>query len=73
MKFKKGDKVVVMRPVNEAMAAILGERFIVTAARMKYMGHIQEIEEVVFLEGKNGPFSSSQFDLYEPITTLENV
>lgn len=73
MKFKKGDKVVVMRPVNEAMAAILGERFIVTAAGMEYTGHIQEIEEVVFLEGKNGPFSSSQFDLYEPITTLENV
>ena len=73
MKFKKGDEVVVVRPVNEAMACFLGVRFTVTSARMEYMGHIQEIEEVVFLEGKNGPFSSSQFDLYEPITTLENV
>lgn len=73
MKFKRNDEVVVVRPVNESMASILGERFIVTAARMEYMARIQEIEEVVFLEGKNGPFSSSQFDLYEPITTLENV
>ena len=73
MKFKRGDEVVVVRPVNEAMAAILGVRFTVTSSRIMFMPHIHGEEEVVFLLGENGPFSSSQFDLYEPITTLENV